>query len=274
MGCIFSVEEQRKVIYAGRNMMDSSQYYSKRTLDSHILTYVLEGECNLKIGDKIVQAKKDCVFLQSAKIPFETIKKSPDKTATMYIHFAPNLNDSFFSSPPEDMKPPFVYVNTLVDASNNIEIKRNFIRLIESYDSGDTVRQSAHLNIILNDLSKNHLYEDSAYALAMKIKKLVNDAIPHTLTNKEIAKSLNVSVRTAETTFKKCFDMSIHQYLIYRRVELAKFWLKFFPEQKISVTSSGLGFFDEYHFSRQFKAVTGMSPTEYKNMFISKDSAK
>ncbi|MBO5370831.1 MAG: AraC family transcriptional regulator [Clostridia bacterium] len=188
----------------------------------------------------------------------------------MYIHFAPNPNDLFFSWHPDNINHPFVYVNTFIDASNNIEIKRNFIRLIEGYDSGDTVRQTAHLNIILNDLSKNRMYEDSAYVLAIKIQKMINDAIPNKLTNEEIAKKLNVSIRTAETTFKKCFGMSIHQYLIYRRVELAKFWLKFFPEQKMSVTATGLGFFDEYHFSRQFKTVTGMSPTEYKNMYISK----
>ena len=34
--------------------------------------------------------------------------------------------------------------------------------------------------------------------------------------------------------------------------------------------SYSLGFYDEYHFSKQFKKITGISPIEYKKEFSSK----
>ena len=67
MGCVFSVEEQRKVMYARRNMMDSSVYYSQKAIDSHILTYVLEGEWNIKIGTKSCGQKKTVFFYGQQK---------------------------------------------------------------------------------------------------------------------------------------------------------------------------------------------------------------
>lgn len=267
MGCVFNVEAPKKIIYAGRSMSYNPVYHSEKPLEAHILTYVVEGELNLEINEKNICIKRDGIVFQPSGVQYKSTAHT--QASTIHVHFAPDIGDKFFDSAPEDLCSPFVYVNTVNDASNNPRIKMDFVELAESYGSGDKVRQSAYLNIILNDLSKNHLYEDSAYALGMKIRAIINKPVPLTHTNEEIAQKLNVSIRTAETTFKKCFGISIHQYLIQRRVELCKFWLKYYPEQKNSVTAQGLGFFDEYHMSRQFKKITGMSPSEYKREYHS-----
>ena len=84
----------------------------------------------------------------------------------------------------------------------------------------------------------------------------------------DIAKNLGISVRTAENAFKQSFGITIHRYQLIRKIEQAKFWLEYFSDMKILDISHNLGFFDEYHFSKQFKKIVGMSPTEYRRMVM------
>ena len=75
-----------------------------------------------------------------------------------------------------------------------------------------------------------------------------------------------VSVKSAETKFKELFGISIHQYILQFKIEQAVSYLKSFPEMSIKEIAFNLGFYDEYHFSKQFKSYTGYSPTEYKKL--------
>ena len=75
---------------------------------------------------------------------------------------------------------------------------------------------------------------------------------------------LGVSVKTAENKFKAQFGVTIHRYILSFKVEQAISYLKNFPEMQIKEIAYNLGFYDEYHFSKQFKNLTGLSPTEYR----------
>ena len=91
-------------------------------------------------------------------------------------------------------------------------------------------------------------------------------------TNKEIAEILNVGVRTAESAFKDCFGITIHQYQLMQKIEHAKFCLEYYPQMKIIDISLSLGFYDEFHFSRQFKKIVGVSPTDYRKTHLIKNN--
>ena len=101
-----------------------------------------------------------------------------------------------------------------------------------------------------------------------KAKQIIHDTHYKKLTNRELANMLNVSIRTLETAFKACFGLSIHQYQLQEKIEQAKSMLRQDPNTKITKIASSLGFYDEYHFSRQFKRFTGSSPTDYRNQFV------
>ena len=94
------------------------------------------------------------------------------------------------------------------------------------------------------------------------------------MSNKEIALTLGVSVRNAETTFKEILGKTIHQYQLEHKIERAKFYLEYYPKMKIIDISLALGFWDEFHFSRRFKKNTGLSPSDYRKSVLKEQLEK
>ena len=48
------------------------------------------------------------------------------------------------------------------------------------------------------------------------------------------------------------------------KIKEAISYFDMFPEMSIKETAYNLGFYDEYHFSKQFKRIVGVSPHKYK----------
>ena len=120
---------------------------------------------------------------------------------------------------------------------------------------------------MLCELSESATPDRSKHALGSSIKGLLIDPASD-LTNKEIASRLNVGVRTVETTFKELYGVTIHQYRLAQKIKQAKFYLEYYPQMKTADIALNLGFYDEFHFSRQFKKIVGLSPTEYNKTHL------
>lgn len=82
--------------------------------------------------------------------------------------------------------------------------------------------------------------------------------------NYEIAGALNVSVKTAENSFKKAYGTTIHQYILSKKIAKAKFQILNFPDIKLYEIAENLGFYNEFHLSKVFKKIVGVSPAQYK----------
>ncbi|MBR5614809.1 MAG: helix-turn-helix transcriptional regulator [Clostridia bacterium] len=82
----------------------------------------------------------------------------------------------------------------------------------------------------------------------------INDLIKYSGSNKT----------TITNTFQEAFGMSPIEYFIHTKIERAKTFLR---EEAYSITQVAeiLGYSSIHYFSRQFKRVTGISPTQYLN---------
>ena len=100
--------------------------------------------------------------------------------------------------------------------------------------------------------------------VAQKIQSMIHDYPERFFGNEELARMMNLSVRTAETKFKAAFGKTIHQYQLEFKIKEAMSYFDRFENISVKEVAYNLGFCDEYHFSKQFSKHTGMSPTEYK----------
>ena len=80
-----------------------------------------------------------------------------------------------------------------------------------------------------------------------------------------ISREVGQDYHSLSTLFSSVENITIEHFVILQRIERAKELLKY-GEMTLSEISYKLGYSSLAHLSNQFKQVTGMTPTEFKNM--------
>ena len=83
---------------------------------------------------------------------------------------------------------------------------------------------------------------------------------------KQVAEQAGLSLSQVERLFQKVFHHSPRQMLVQCRLSAAKAIIDRQPDARIADIAYECGYSDHSAFSRQFKSVVGMSPTEYSRM--------
>ena len=80
----------------------------------------------------------------------------------------------------------------------------------------------------------------------------------------ELSRMFGLSVSTLSHEFKNYTGRSIYEYVLQKRVLLAK--QKIFENIPLSEVSYQCGFADYSNFLRQFNQIVGMSPSKYRKL--------
>jgi len=99
--------------------------------------------------------------------------------------------------------------------------------------------------------------------MADSAKKIIDYNFDKYITIKDIADSLYVSHEHLTRQFAGRYGLSPKEYLINKRMDLAK---KLLSDNDTSITeiSNSVGYKDQFYFCRIFKKLTGLSPTDYR----------
>lgn len=132
---------------------------------------------------------------------------------------------------------------------------------------------------IENILLKNgfELIDDKTSKLIEKIKNIIISAIQKYEDEdlekinfpSRISTSLNKEYSTLSSIFSKNEGVTIEHYIILQKIEKVKEYLKY-NELTLSEISYKLGYSSVQHLSRQFKNITGLTASEFKNNLSSK----
>ena len=82
----------------------------------------------------------------------------------------------------------------------------------------------------------------------------------------EIAAHFGYNEKYLSHRFAEVFDIPLKQYILKAKIEQANFLLTD-TNKSISEIARELGFSDNHNFSRTYKKLTGLSPSEYRNTF-------
>lgn len=114
------------------------------------------------------------------------------------------------------------------------------------------------------------LLNDRKTIMVNKIKSVIIDMVHYNTDpsqighlSKNLPLQLGVNYTSLSTIFSEIEGQTIEQYLINQKIERAKELLSY-NELTVSEIAYALNYTDSHHFSRQFKAKTSFSPTQYR----------
>lgn len=96
-----------------------------------------------------------------------------------------------------------------------------------------------------------------------KIDEYIKEHLEENLSAQKICNVFGISQAYLSRLFKKYSSINFNKKVTLLRIEKAKKIMEERPELYIKDIASKVGFSDQFYFSRIFRSVTGISPTEY-----------
>ncbi len=254
MKLCFNTDVRHKITKANVNYYANPFVHPSRKMGEHDFIYMLDGEWKIGQDNEEYTLKSNSLLILGAGLRHYGISPCRANTKTMYFHVS--LENG-------DMQNGEASVDCLTDASINKNLKRIFHEIVKAKLSDNDRRASILFDLLLCELCEGSRTTDKG-ATGERIKGIIHQNPERFFTNSELAQMAGVSVKSAETKFKDLFGISIHQYILQFKIEQAVSYLNSFPEMSVKEIAFNLGFYDEYHFSKQFKKLLSLSPSQYK----------
>jgi AraC-like DNA-binding protein len=250
-------------------------YYQKgllhpdRVMAVHDLVYIDAGEWEIMEDGRFFVLKPGDVIILFAGNHHGGRKKCLPDTRTTFIHFFPLPGDRYSTGRPPVPADGQVAIATSSVAAGHFRIKTLLSNIIHAHWS-DSPKDKQLGGVVLNELliELAHAGEPVGRVGDYPIQYVVQflERNPHTfLSLDEMSSRFKVSCRTLTAAFRRRTGKSIHQFQLEYKVRMASDVLSRSPRMSVKETAHLFGFYDEYHFSKVFKKITGKNPSEIRS---------
>ncbi len=269
---LLDFDVRRQVTLCNHNYSKEGILHPDRIMNEYDLLFMQHGEWDI-IEDEIEYhlVPGSVLLLEPGKHHYSTTKCSP-QMRNVYIHFIKEKSDIPFSNSTGIKKEKLKHNNyleipKLSQTLEHKEIHHNFEQVIDAFWSPESANKnlkcSMYLEALLLKLSE--LTQVSAKKNDILISEIIHrfHCEPEKfLSAQELASNYNVSVRTITGRFKEKTGVSLHQYQLQIKLDMAYDLLPISPGRSLHDIALSLGFYDEFQFSKLFKRKFGISPSE------------
>ena len=268
----FYLPTERELQVGNYNTYIHPSLHPERTMREHDFVYLLEGGWSAGQNGQVYRLEKDQVLLLTGGQHHKGVEPCLPGTRTIFLHGVPDENDRFRGKGEAPfLSPDWVSLPPLIPCEGRPEIRELFEKIVaELWNPGShsASKLSALFRLLLCALSdaaqwvtrpKNNTAERALAILRKNPQKCY--------TVEELAGQVFVSGKTLETAVKKRTGKTLHRWQMDTKLEMASFELRMHPQMRLRELALNFGFYDEFHFSRLFKAKYGVSPREYRSRF-------
>ena len=187
------------------------------------------------------------------------------------LHFEPTLLSErlreeypnlFFSHSP-------LFCNR-IPAHSNKALRRSFFAVKREITQKETAYETAiasELHLLFLELIRHHRYAAETPVLQENLAKIpayIDRHFSDPLTLEQLAGMAGISPHYFSGLFKKVFSISLWDYILSKRVEHAIHLILTDGERNMLEIAALCGFNNTANFNKQFKRLTGMTPTQYR----------
>ena len=236
--------------------------YAKHSHDMLSLTAIKSGEIDIEFHSyksEVLKEKHIAVFNP------HQVHKSTNKSKNTYGYFVLYFDEAWcikLQNQIFDNQNTFypIHINIIEDKEQN----KTFLKLCE--DILKSKNPYTQIEKFMLDIFKNYAKEDtriSKNSLAKEVKEYILNTSEQ-ISLDDIAKKFSYSKEHIIRSFKKEFGLSPHAFLLDSKVKKAKKDLNTNYEINLSDIALEHGFYDQSHFSKNFKKVYATNPNAYK----------
>ena len=170
-----------------------------------------------------------------------------------------------------EFDPVFYKENEITEVTLGSSIKRNsdvkftMLKIYKELLVKDEFTDNSVEMLLLSLVESNEILENKRPEWINKIAELLNDKWNEEVTLKDLSMAANVHPITVSKHFTKYFSCTFGEYRRRLKVEKA---LQLIRTSNLSLTEIAYecGFYDQSHFTRTFKDLTGFVPRHYEKL--------
>ena len=229
---LFEAENGRQVL----------ELYEKEKFQIAILDIEMPGVSGIEAAEQIRnQDKECCIIFLTAFDEFSYAKKAIAVRVLDYL-LKPFNEQELLLVMEEALR--------IAETRNGQEERKE-----ESHYKEESWQDGLEENGDLNDGRQNKV--------AQLMEKYIEANYQYDISMQDAAKAMNYSETYFSKLFKQCFQKNFTTYLTEYRVEEAKRQLQQ-PTVNVKDVGKAVGYGDSNYFTKVFRRITGMSPTEYR----------
>lgn len=241
---------------------------SRRDLSSYLFFIVEEGSGTVEYGGESYRlARNDCAFIDCQKSYAHSTDENLWKIR--WVHFyGPNMSaiyDKYISRggkccfEARDAKAFYAIIRTLYALASSTDYIRD-MKIHEKLSS---------LLVLLMEESGFELESgvEGKTAHLQAVKDYLDSHYTEKITLADLSARFFINKYYLLEIFKRQYGMGVGQYLIHLRITKSKGLLRF-TDQTLDQISYACGMNSPQYFSRMFKKVEGVSPSEYRKNWV------
>lgn len=246
-------------------------HVSSRTyLPSYLFFIILSGSGALDYqGESYRLSAGDCVFIDCTK-PYSH-NTSNDLWQIAWIHFNGPTMPGIYTKYQERGGLPVFHPN------RNGSFDALYAALKDVYetaDSSDYIKDmkindglAKLLSLIMAESWRPDMQrKDSKKQNIVQIKSYLDEHFTESISLDALAEMIYINKYYLVKTFKQQFGLTINQYIQQKRITHAKHLLRF-TNRSVESIGAECGMEQPHYFSRTFKKVEGISPSQYREMW-------
>ncbi len=239
----------RPTVYSENDDSDVLHYH-----ETSYLTFVLQGGALAKKRMDEVECFPGTLTFYHAGEPHQCLHQAD---FTKSINF--------------EVEPQFYLENEISEAVLNSSIKQNpnvkfvMLKIYKELQMKDEFSDSSIEMSLLGLVKSKKALESKRPVWIDKIQEILNDKWNEEVTLQDLSAFANVHPITVSKHFSKYFACTFGEYRRRLKIEKA---LQLIRINKFSLTEIAYecGFYDQSHFTRTFKQLTGFLPKHYENL--------
>ncbi len=241
-------------------------HISKReNLSSYLFFMVTEGAGRLQYGEEMYPLSAgDCVFIDCRRFYSHSTREKLWQLS--WIHFYGPALSAIYDKYLERGGRPVFHPE---DLGAFKELHQRIFQIASSDDYIRDMKVNEELNHLLTLLMGESWHPRQAGGEGLKkqnvlpVKQYLEEHYQERISLDFLSEHFFISKYYLTRVFKEQFGISINHYLVNLRVTKAKQLLRF-TDEKLEVIGYACGLGAPHYFSRTFKQVEGISPSEYR----------